>query len=184
MSQHEADQVVHYACVKSEDFIKFGGRPDPPDKTPQVIEMSNKNRPSSIIFTLATALAASGFTGCSIKNTPAAESPPRAEEARWPSATDQPPDELAVLDTLKGAYSGRLTDPQQKELLEAACQAIDIWDLSQVSSSDDATKWVARKSNVPAEKVRGLLSQLADLQNHPRYTRRGLLTVNAVCTVP
>jgi hypothetical protein len=156
-------------------------------KTPQVIEMSSDSRTdrrSLTTFTLATALAASWLTGCGAKTATADQSFPRAE-ARSPCATDQPADRLAVLDTVNRAYSGTggLTDPQQKELLEAACQAKDIWDLSQASSNDDATKWVARKSKVPAENARALLNQLAELELHPWHICSGPLPVNAVCPV-
>jgi hypothetical protein len=163
------------------EFSELG----PNGQTPQVIEMSSDSktdRRSLIIFALAIALTTSWLTGWSAKNAPADERFLGAE-ARRSSAKDQSFNEPAVLHRVKAVYSGtsRLTDPQQKELLEAACQANDIWDLSQDSSKDDATKWVAGKSNVPAEKVRGLLNQLGELQLHPGLTPGGLLAVNAVC---
>lgn len=133
------------------------------------------------LFVLLTTVPACCLIGCGARGAQA-ENFVRAL-AHEISAADGSLDESAVTTRINGMYSqlGNTSDEKREILLEASCQAKDRWDLSQVSSLDDAASWVAGKSGAPAVKARLLLRDLNELQQEPTLAGSGSLTVDAVC---
>ncbi len=132
-------------------------------------------------FVLLMTVPACGLTACGARGVQA-ENFVRAL-AHEISAVDGSLDERAVTTRINGMYSqlGNTSDEKKEILLETACQAKDRWDLSHVSSLDDAANWVAGRSGAPAVKARLLLWDLNELQNEPTLAGTGSLTIDAVC---
>ncbi|MDT5095882.1 MAG: hypothetical protein QOH60_5245 [Mycobacterium sp.] len=125
-----------------------------------------------------------GLTGCGGRGVVAGERFVQGL-SRELAATNHAFNESAVASKLDEMFSGlgSLSEEQRKDLYEAGCTAKNMYDLSKVSSYNEAVKWVAGQSKVPAAKAKMWLNDLRDLQKNPTLIGSGELTASTLCSV-